>query len=106
MRAVRSKITIAPARFEKTFFQWMENIHDWNISRQIWWGHRLPVWYRTRNGVEEIRVSPTSPGPTWTQDTDTLDTWFSSGLWTFSSLGWPKRTSDLKRFHPTLLVTG
>lgn len=108
MRAVRSKkITIAPARFEKTFFQWMENIHDWNISRQIWWGHRLPVWYRTRNGVEEIRVSPTSPGPTWTQDTDTLDTWFSSGLWTFSSLGWPKRTSDLKRFHPTsVLVTG
>lgn len=108
MSAVRTgKITIMPERFEKMYFQWMENLHDWNISRQIWWGHRLPVWYRTRDGQEDVRVSITSPGPTWKQDEDTLDTWFSSGLWTFSTLGWPRRTSDLKRFHPTsVMVAG
>lgn len=108
MRAVRSgKITIVPERFEKTYFQWMENLHDWNISRQIWWGHRLPVWYRTRGGQEETKVSIASPGPSWKQDEDTLDTWFSSGLWTFSTLGWPGRTSDLKRFHPnSVMVAG
>ncbi|MEK7637504.1 MAG: valine--tRNA ligase [Patescibacteria group bacterium] len=102
VRAVRSgKIKIVPERFVKTYFQWMENIHDWNISRQIWWGHQLPVWYRTQNGREETRVSLTRPGPSWTQDTDTLDTWFSAGLWTFSTLGWPKNTADLRRYHPT-----
>lgn len=108
IRAVRSgKIKVVPERFEKTYFQWMENIHDWNISRQIWWGHRLPVWYRARDGQEETRVSLTKPGPSWTQDTDTLDTWFSSGLWTFATLGWPKNTSDLKRYHPTnVMETG
>lgn len=102
IKAVRSgKIKIVPERFEKNYFQWMENIRDWNISRQIWWGHRLPVWYRRRKGKEEVKVTVTSPGSGWTQDTDTLDTWFSSGLWTFSTLGWPKKTSDLRRFHPT-----
>lgn len=108
IRAVRSgKIRIVPDRFEKMYFQWMENLHDWNISRQIWWGHRLPVWYRTHDGKEEVRVSVTKPGPSWTQDQDTLDTWFSSGLWTFSTLGWPKRTKDLRRFHPTsVMVAG
>ncbi len=105
IRAVRSgKIHLVPDQFEKIYFQWMENIHDWNISRQIWWGHRLPVWYRTRNGKEEVKISATSPGSSWTQDHDTLDTWFSSGLWTFSTLGWPRRTSDLKRFHPTTVL--
>ncbi len=108
IKAVRKgKISILPERFKKTYFQWLENIRDWNISRQIWWGHRLPVWYRTVDGKQEVKVSTTKPGPTWTQDEDTLDTWFSSGLWTFSTLGWPKRTGDLKRFHPTsLMVTG
>lgn len=103
IRAVRSgKIKILPKRFEKVYFHWLENIRDWNISRQIWWGHRLPVWYKTDgNGQELIKVSVTSPGAGWRQDEDTLDTWFSSGLWTFSTLGWPKKTSDLKRFHPT-----
>ena len=108
MRAVRSgKIKIMPERFEKNYFQWMENLHDWNISRQIWWGQRLPVWYRTQDGQEQVRVSTTRPGSSWVQDEDTLDTWFSSGLWTFSTLGWPRRTSDLKRFHPnSVMVAG
>lgn len=108
MEAVRSKkVTIVPERYEKTYFHWLENIRDWNISRQIWWGHRLPVWYSVKNGKEVVRVALTSPGPEWHQDTDTLDTWFSSGLWTFSTLGWPKKTSDLKRFHPTnVMETG
>ncbi len=102
IRAVRSgQIKIVPARFEKNYFQWMENMHDWNISRQIWWGHRLPVWYKTVGGKQQIKVGPAKPGAGWVQDADTLDTWFSSGLWTFSTLGWPKHTSDLKRFHPT-----
>lgn len=108
LKDVRSgKITIVPKRFEKTYFHWLEHIRDWNISRQIWWGHRLPVWYKKVGEREMLKVSPTSPGPGWVQDQDTLDTWFSSGLWTFSTLGWPKRTSDLKRFHPTtVMVTG
>lgn len=106
--AVRSgKIRIVPDRFEKNYFQWLENIRDWNISRQIWWGHRLPVWYKTVGGEERVRVSTKKPGAGWVQDDDTLDTWFSSGLWTFSTLGWPKRTGDLRRYHPTsVLVTG
>lgn len=108
VEAVRSKkVAIVPERYEKTYFHWLENIRDWNISRQIWWGHRLPVWYSVKNGKELVKVSITSPGEEWHQDTDTLDTWFSSGLWTFSTLGWPKKTADLKRFHPTqVLETG
>jgi valyl-tRNA synthetase len=95
-------IKIIPEHFEKTYFHWIENLRDWCISRQIWYGHRVPVWY---NG-EQIKVGD---GPsaaeamegTWTQDEDTLDTWFSSGTWTFSTLGWPESTQDLARFHPT-----
>lgn len=100
--AVRmGKIQIVPNRYEKVFYQWLENIRDWNISRQIWWGHRLPVWYRGVGEKAEVRVAVASPGSGWVQDNDTLDTWFSSGLWTFSTLGWPKKTKDLERFHPT-----
>ncbi len=97
-------IEIIPERFEKTYFHWIENLRDWCISRQIWYGHRIPVWYKGDDmfvGVE----APAEDG--WTQDEDTLDTWFSSGLWTFSTLGWPDNTEDFKTYHPTnLLETG
>ena len=98
------QIEIIPDRFEKTYFHWINNLHDWCISRQIWYGHRIPVWYKG----DEVRAGINAPeGEGWVQDDDTLDTWFSSGLWTFSTLGWPNDTLDLKNFHPTsLLETG
>lgn len=96
-------INIMPDRFEKVYFHWIENLRDWCISRQIWYGHRIPVWYKD----SEIFVGSTAPDNTWKQDEDTLDTWFSSGLWTFSTLGWPEQTNDLKTYHPTsVLETG
>lgn len=101
------KINFVPSRFEKTFEQWLENIEDWCISRQLWWGHRIPAWTNKITG--EIYVGMEDPKDTenWTQDEDVLDTWFSSALWPFSTLGWPETTEDLKRYFPNdCLVTG
>lgn len=96
-------ITIVPDHFEKVYRHWITNLRDWCISRQIWYGHRVPVWYRG----EEVQIGTPPTGDGWTQDEDTLDTWFSSGLWTFSTLGWPEETGDFKTYHPTaLLETG
>lgn len=94
-------INIIPDRFEKVYINWVENLRDWCISRQIWYGHRIPVWYKN----DQIYCGIESPdGNDWTQDPDTLDTWFSSGLWTFSTLGWPNNTEDLKNYHPTKML--
>ncbi len=113
-------VAITPERFLDAYLKWIDNLRDWCISRQIWWGHRIPVWYQDKNGQAqnfnnqlannlktdeqkyEIYVGADAPAdPGWVQDEDSLDTWFSSGLWTFSTLGWPEQSEDLKNFHPT-----
>ena len=92
-----------PERFNTTLERWLENIQDWCVSRQLWWGHRIPAWYKG----DEIKVTDTCPGEGWVQDEDVLDTWFSSALWPFSTLGWPEKTDLLERYYPTnVLVTG
>ncbi len=99
----KSGSQFVPDRFRKIFSNWMTDTLDWCISRQLWWGHRIPAWYKDA----EIKVQKESPGEGWTQDEDVLDTWFSSALWPFSTLGWPEQTEDFKRYYPTnVLVTG
>ncbi len=100
-----------PERWEKTYFHWMENIRDWTISRQIWWGHRIPAWYCPDGHVTVARTEPSTCDECGSadvvQDSDVLDTWFSSALWPFSTLGWPDQTEDLERFYPNaILITG
>jgi valyl-tRNA synthetase len=105
--AVRDgRVEISPKELEPRYFDWVDNMHDWCISRQLWWGHRIPVWYGP-NGEMEV-VGPEEKAPAgWVQDEDVLDTWFSSALWPFSTLGWPEETAELKKFYPTsVLVTG
>ncbi len=112
LQAVKDgRIKIIPERFEKVYFNWLENIKDWCISRQLWWGHRIPAWYCPNGHITVDRQTPTKcaecGSPELEQDPDVLDTWFSSGLWPFSTLGWPTQTPDLKRFYPTdVLETG
>ena len=103
-----SKVSFVPPRFEKTFKQWMENIEDWCISRQLWWGHQIPAWYHKETGEIYVGKNPPADIENWKQDEDVLDTWFSSALWPFSTMGWPNTESELyKRYFPTnTLVTG
>jgi valyl-tRNA synthetase len=117
IRAVESgEIKFVPDNWSKTYFEWMRNIEDWCISRQLWWGHQIPAWYDEAGNVyvgrseEEVRKkysSLLSPHSSLKQDEDVLDTWFSSALWPFTTLGWPQQTKELKTFYPTsVLVTG
>ena len=110
IEAVKSgKIRFVPERFEKNYLNWMENIHDWNISRQLWWGHRVPVYYAQSDPEKYVVAASMDEaekilGESAVQDPDTLDTWFSSGLWPFTTLGWPGETPDFKYFYPTTVM--
>ena len=105
--AVRSgAVKIEPEALAPRYFEWVDNMHDWCISRQLWWGHRIPVWYGPNGEVQVVGPDETAPAG-WTQDLDVLDTWFSSGQWAFSTFGWPEKSTDLGKFYPTsVLVTG
>jgi valyl-tRNA synthetase len=106
--AVRDgRVRIYPPQLAARYFDWVDDMHDWCISRQLWWGHRIPVWYSETGEVRCVGPDEEPPGAGWTQDPDVLDTWFSSALWPFSTLGWPDDTPDLRAFYPTsVLVTG
>ncbi|WP_285398469.1 valine--tRNA ligase [Lysinibacillus sp. fls2-241-R2A-57] len=102
------KVNFVPSRFENTYSRWMENIRDWCISRQLWWGHQIPAWYHNETGEIYVGTEAPADAENWTQDEDVLDTWFSSALWPFSTMGWPDETNEeYKRYYPTsTLVTG
>ena len=103
IEALKSKeITVYPDSWRRETIRWLENIHDWNVSRQLWWGHRIPVWYGPDG---DVIASKESPGEGYEQDPDILDTWFSSGLWPFATLGWPEENEDLDYFYPTSLLS-
>jgi valyl-tRNA synthetase len=108
LQSKEEKVNFVPDRFENTYMRWMENIRDWCISRQLWWGHRIPAWYHKETGEVYVDHQPPADIENWNQDNDVLDTWFSSALWPFSTMGWPnEEAADYKRYYPTdALVTG
>jgi valyl-tRNA synthetase len=108
LQSKEEKVNFVPDRFENTYMRWMENIRDWCISRQLWWGHRIPAWYHKETGEVYVDHEPPADIENWNQDNDVLDTWFSSALWPFSTMGWPNtEAADYKRYYPTdALVTG
>ncbi|RDU36296.1 valine--tRNA ligase [Neobacillus piezotolerans] len=108
LQAKENKVNFVPDRFETNYLRWMENTRDWCISRQLWWGHRIPAWYHKETGEVYVGENPPADEENWKQDNDVLDTWFSSALWPFSTMGWPNEdAADYKRYFPTdVLVTG
>ncbi|WP_342598521.1 valine--tRNA ligase [Psychrobacillus sp. FSL H8-0483] len=108
LQQTEEKVNFVPDRFEKTYLRWMENLHDWCISRQLWWGHRIPAWYHKETGEVYVGHEAPADAENWKQEDDVLDTWFSSALWPFSTLGWPNtENEEFKKYYPTnTLVTG